>query len=158
MKPRGRQRNKWERKLPEYKEKEMIYLAYGSNMNTLQMRYRCPRAKVLGTAMLENYRLVFRGNSRGCGVANIERRKGYKVPVVLWEITEDCEERLDIYEGFPHLYIKKRIIVDFKGEQVNAMVYIMREARPFTEPNPSYFYTIYTAYKKFGFDLEPLKG
>lgn len=136
----------------------MIYIAYGSNMNTLQMRFRCPKAKVLGTAMLKDYKLVFRGNARGCGVANIERKKGSNVPVVLWHITRDCENALDIYEGFPHLYIKKFIDVEFEGKKIKAMAYVMTKGHVLCEPNPSYFYIIYQAYKRFGFDLNPLKA
>ena len=32
--------------------KNKIYIAYGSNLNLKQMKYRCPDSKVLGTAML----------------------------------------------------------------------------------------------------------
>ena len=136
----------------------MIYLAYGSNMNKMQMRFRCPRARILGTGILKDYKLVFRGNARGCGVANVEKRKGSEVPVVLWEITKDCEAALDIYEGFPHLYVKKMLEVDFKGQKIKAMAYVMTKGHALAEPIPSYFYTIYESYKYFGFDLNPLKG
>ena len=37
------------------------YIAYGSNMNTEQMAFRCPAAKQAQTAMLPDYRLEFRG-------------------------------------------------------------------------------------------------
>lgn len=74
-----------------------LYAAYGSNMNLEQMSYRCPAAKVVGTGVVRDYRLTFRGSSRG--VANIEHCKDRDVPVVLWEITKACEEALDVYEG-----------------------------------------------------------
>ena len=32
------------------------YLAYGSNLYTPQMRYRCPSARLMGTAVIENYK------------------------------------------------------------------------------------------------------
>lgn len=38
-----------------------IYIAYGSNLHQQQMKYRCPDAEVLGTAMLQDYELEFRG-------------------------------------------------------------------------------------------------
>ena len=59
------------------------YLAYGSNMNLEQMAARCPGAKPLGTAVLHDYKLVFRG-SRGGAVATVEPHKGGSVPVLLW--------------------------------------------------------------------------
>ncbi len=38
-----------------------IYAAYGSNMNLRQMALRCPSAEILGSGVLENYKLTFRG-------------------------------------------------------------------------------------------------
>ena len=37
------------------------YLAYGSNLNTRQMAHRCPTAVVVGTAVIKDYRLKFKG-------------------------------------------------------------------------------------------------
>ena len=34
------------------------YLAYGSNLNVQQMRFRCPTARVIGTAVIEDYELM----------------------------------------------------------------------------------------------------
>ena len=77
-----------------------FYLAYGSNLNVEQMKYRCPGAVMIGKTYLEDYRITFRGNSRS-GVANIEPRKGSRVPVGIWSITQTDEKALDRYEGFP---------------------------------------------------------
>ena len=40
--------------------KQTYYLAYGSNLNENQMRYRCPNAVKVGTLMLDDYQLEFR--------------------------------------------------------------------------------------------------
>jgi hypothetical protein len=84
------------------KEKTKLYFAYGSNLNLTQMAQRCPDARQLGATYIPNWRLVFRG------VADIEptRSNDVLLPVGVWEITKRCEEQLDIYEGFPHLYRK----------------------------------------------------
>ena len=37
---------------------KMYYLAYGSNLNVEQMKKRCPDAVVVGTAVLDGYRLM----------------------------------------------------------------------------------------------------
>ena len=42
-----------------------FYLAYGSNLNKNQMRYRCPDAKVVGVASLIGWRLLFKGSLTG---------------------------------------------------------------------------------------------
>ena len=39
--------------------KRKIYGAYGSNMNLEQMAHRCPKAKVIGSGILQDYKLTF---------------------------------------------------------------------------------------------------
>ena len=83
-----------------------LYGAYGSNLNTKQMGFRCPKAHRLGTVMLKDWRLTFRG------VADIEQHAGSEVPIALWRITKECEQSLDRYEGFPNLYGKSFVSLD----------------------------------------------
>ena len=45
--------------------KKRYYLAYGSNLNRKQMQMRCPGAKVVGTALLEGYELLFKAACMG---------------------------------------------------------------------------------------------
>ncbi|HHX61087.1 MAG TPA: gamma-glutamylcyclotransferase, partial [Epulopiscium sp.] len=101
--------------------KMKTYAAYGSNMNLKQMKKRCPKAKVIGVGILNDYKLTFRGN----GHANIEASDGFQVPIVLWEITPTCERALDRYEGYPNYYIKKPILVETKSGSKKAMAYVM---------------------------------
>lgn len=103
--------------------KNKIYAAYGSNMNLKQMKRRCPKAKVIGTGEVKNYRITFRGTNTG--VANIEESSERIVPIVLWEITKECEKALDIYEGYPKMYVKNDIEVVTKEGTVMAMAYVM---------------------------------
>ena len=79
---------------------DTLYFAYGSNINLDQMAYRCPDARVIGPVVLEGYRLAFRGNASGNGVATVVPHKGGKVHGLLWEITPACEQTLDRYEGY----------------------------------------------------------
>jgi hypothetical protein len=41
------------------------YIAYGSNLNIRQMRMRCPHARVIGTAVIKDYELLFKGSLTG---------------------------------------------------------------------------------------------
>ncbi len=77
----------------------MKYIAYGSNMVKEQMEYRCPDAKLIGTGYIERARLEFYLH------ATVERSriKRARVPVAVWEISGEDEQRLDRYEGFPEL-------------------------------------------------------
>lgn len=138
--------------------KTKIYAAYGSNMNIEQMTMRCPNAKLIGTGVLKGYRLTFRGLSRS-GVANIERHKDGEVSIVLWEITPQCEESLDHYEGYPGFYIKKDIEVVLEDKsKVKAMVYVMTkgyESYP-AEPSKRYLDIILNGYRVNKIPIEPL--
>lgn len=138
-----------------------IYVAYGSNLHTGQMAYRCPDAKVVAVGMLEDYKLSFAGWPSH-GVATITPCKGFKVPVALWAISESDEKSLDVYEGWPALYRKEEIEVTlFNGSKVTGMVYIMNEKynnKTMVESAPTirYLNTIETGYRTFGFDLRIL--
>lgn len=59
------------------------YLAYGSNLNIAQMRFRCPDAMIVGTAVIQDYELLFKGSKSGAYLT-IERKDGARVPVGVW--------------------------------------------------------------------------
>lgn len=137
--------------------KTRLYGAYGSNTNIKQMASRCPKAKVIGKAILNRYKLTFRGNYKG--VANVEPCKDKKVPLVIWEITEECEKALDRYEGFPYLYIKKEVEVPIDGEVKKVMLYIMIDKYK-DEPAPPteyYFNIIARGYTDNNINLRTLQ-
>ena len=108
------------------------YIAYGSNLNVWQMRYRCPDAKIVGTAVLDGWRLLFKGSKSGAYLT-IEKDENGCVPVAVWSVSETDEQRLDRYEGFPSFYYKKELPVTISGIRTgriskrNAFVYIMHE-------------------------------
>lgn len=114
----------------------MQYFAYGSNMNVSQTQQRCPGITRIGTFQLEGFRLVFNYH------ADIVPTKGCIVHGGLWNITEDHEVALDMYEGYPTYY--------GKYYEDNVMFYRMREAAENSEP-PSKWYlkTIIQGYKDF---------
>ena len=51
------------------------YIAYGSNLNIRQMRIRCPHARVIGTAVINDYELLFKGSRTGAYLT-IEPKEG----------------------------------------------------------------------------------
>lgn len=128
------------------------YLAYGSNLNVWQMKHRCPGAVMIGMTWLEDYRITFRGN-RFSGVANIEPRKGSRVPVGIWSITQSDERELDRYEGYPTLYTKHEFRVKLPDlRTVPAIAYIMTPGRSWSKPSGYYLDIIKQGYKDFGFN------
>lgn len=132
------------------------YIAYGSNLNVAQMRYRCPDAKIAGITELHGYELLYKGSKTGAYLT-IEQKKDGIVPVAIWEVSAADEKRLDIYEGFPDFYYKKQLTInlqDNKGKKskAKAFVYIMHEERKLGKPTWNYIECCKDGYDFFGFD------
>ena len=123
---------------------EKLYFAYGSNINLDQMAFRCPEAVPVGPVMLENYELLFRGISANGGVATIHPKQGSYVYGLLWKITSACEQSLDRYEGWPHLYRKEQVqVFDESGQRIPVMAYVMNDKyRAPSIPSDSYYHGI----------------
>lgn len=128
-----------------------LYIAYGSNMNEEQMAFRCPDAGVVGTGIVEGYRLLFKGG-KDRAYATIEPENDCRIPVLVWEISEADESRLDRYEGFPRFYYKKEIPVLVNGMRKKAMVYIIDAKNPLNKPSCEYYQILASAYLQYGFD------
>ena len=133
------------------------YIAYGSNLNVQQMRLRCPSARIIGTAEVPDYRLLFKGSKTGAYLT-IEPSEGKSVPVAVWEVTADDERALDRYEGFPAFYYKAEMklpITDIKSGKMRTrtvFVYIMHEDRQAGIPSKYYMDVCREGYDAFGFD------
>jgi len=90
------------------------YAAYGSNLNIPQMLRRCPSARIIGTSEIPDYRLMYKGSKSGAYLT-IEPAEGFSVPVGIWEVDDEDEARLDVYEGFPSFYYKAELKLPIKG-------------------------------------------
>ena len=137
------------------------YIAYGSNLNTEQMRFRCPDARVVGVSEIPDYRLLFKGSQTGAYLT-IEPCRGHSVPVAVWEVTANDELSLDRYEGYPRFYYKDEMtlpVISIDGSRVRDLqvfVYIMHEDRRIGIPTRYYLDTCLEGYRTFGFDEEHL--
>ncbi|MEG1459342.1 MAG: gamma-glutamylcyclotransferase family protein [Acetivibrio sp.] len=136
--------------------KRKYYIAYGSNMDEESMLLRCPDAKLIGSSKVKDHELLFKGLFKGV-YATIEEKKDSQIPVLIWEISEEDEVELDIYENFPLLYYKKSLEVEVNGESIEGMVYLMEKGSTAGEPKKQYYEIIEKAYEKLGFDKTPLK-
>ena len=137
------------------------YLAYGSNLNVRQMRYRCPGAKPIGITAIPDYELLYKGSKTG-SYLTIEKKKGSLVPIAVWEVTAADEKRLDAYEGCPTFYYKRDIrlpvkLANGKTKKLAAFVYIMHEDRQLGCPSLTYIRTCEEGYRNFGFDQKYLE-
>lgn len=138
-----------------------FYIAYGSNLNVQQMRFRCPDARPVGTGVIEGFELLFKGSLTGSYLTIEEHTKG-KVQVAVWAVSGADEARLDRYEGYPAFYYKKEMeipVKDLHSETVRKLkcfVYVMHEDRPFGVPTWQYVHTCIEGYRDFGFDAREL--
>ena len=137
---------------------KIYYIAYGSNLNIRQMKFRCPTARIIGTSTVPDYELLFKGSKTG-SYLTIEPKEGGSVPVAVWETTADDELALDRYEGYPTFYYKKEVrlpvkLASGKTKKLTAFVYIMHEERSLGIPSLAYIRTCEEGYRNFGFDTK----
>ena len=116
----------------------MLYFAYGSNLNHLQMKKRCKDSIFLKKINLKNFRLTFRNM-----YADIESKKNLIVPGALFKISKIDEKKLDKYEDYPIVY--KKYYFTYYEEKV--MTYIMTKKTLFTYPTERYLNIIKRGYK-----------
>lgn len=131
----------------------MLYVAYGSNMNIEQMAYRCPNSVIKGNGKLKGWKLVFNIHADV-----IKGKRSDFVPVVLWDIHKSDWKMLDMYEGYPKYYIKKKVKVYLdSGEIVKAIVYVMADDRKgICPPFSDYFNVCKIGYIENGIDTKCL--
>ena len=133
----------------------MLYFAYGSNLNHNQMLlFRCKGSKYIKKIFLKNYQLSFchPNKKNAYGYANVKKKRGSKVPGVIWKITKKHEKILDRYEDFPNSYEK----AFFKKNGKKVMYYIMGACSN-RKPSRRYLKLIIKGYKDCKLDLNYLK-
>ncbi len=128
----------------------MLYFAYGSNLNHLQMKKRCKDSIFLKKINLKDFRLTFRSKYRA---ADIEPKKNSNVPGALFEISKNDEKKLDLYEDYPTLY--KKHYFEHYGKKV--MTYTMVDKTFFTYPTERYLGVVKRGYKDCDLDVSYLK-
>lgn len=135
-----------------------IYFAYGANTNKEAMRRRCPNARAIGAGHLNDFRLKFNNvaDIDKFTYPEIESAWYSEAPVVIWEITPDCEKALDRFESFPSLY--RKIEVDGYIHEKNTNGDYFKHYQGFAYkmnwsglniPNASYVHTIREGLKGF---------
>lgn len=131
--------------------KRKFYLAYGANTNKNAMALRCPASVFIAAYTLKEFRFVFRG------VADVVDAKNSNVDVALWSITENCEAALDVFEGFPRLYVKRYATIRVEDVRQRAMFYVMRT--PLSRqalPIDAYLETLLKGYADCGLDTKQI--
>jgi gamma-glutamylcyclotransferase (GGCT)/AIG2-like uncharacterized protein YtfP len=128
----------------------MKYFSYGMNTNLVQMSHRCPKAVNLGAAILPGFRFEFK--SFATVVADYQSI----TDGVVWEISDDCEDALDVLEGYPVYYTKQFVTVLIDGVPHTAMTYLMYPDEVLNLPSNSYYDLVADGYEDHGISLDQL--
>lgn len=133
-----------------------LVFAYGSNMNPVQMRRRCPSARFDSVVELAGYRLAFCGHSAGWGgaVATIERARKASVWGVVWRISEADLRALDRFEGCPSAYVRAWARGRKDGRTMH--LYVHTATGSAARPSALYAATIREGYEHAGIGLRRL--
>lgn len=99
----------------------MRYFAYGSNMSSARLESRVGPVQIVGVGVLDDYRHAFnKHGSDGTAKGNVEPVSGAQVWGVVYELSDDQFEQLDVIEGG---YRRIDVEVDVDGETVSAITY-----------------------------------
>ncbi|RUM96790.1 gamma-glutamylcyclotransferase [Pseudaminobacter arsenicus] len=126
---------------------QVLYFAYGSNMDPEQMRERCPDAELVGIGVLADHALCFprRSKNRNCGVSSVAPVAGRETWGVVFHLTPQDLAALDVSEGFRsdrdaslNSYNRVPVIVSVDDAPTEMMTYVAvdQEAPPL--PNAAY--------------------
>lgn len=126
---------------------QVLYFAYGSNMDPDQIKARCPDAELVGTGVLTDYALCFprRSTKRNCGVSSVAPVAGQDTWGVVFRLTPKDLASLDASEGFRseraanlNSYNRFPVVVRVDDVPTEMMTYVAvgQEAPPL--PNAAY--------------------
>ena len=147
---------------------ERVFLSERKNqhekiLHCLRLKPQCradalslPRRKIVGTSVIPDYQLLFKGSKTG-SYLTIEKKRGGSVPVAVWAVSPRDELALDRYEGCPNFYYKTDMQLTVGKKKLDAFVYIMHEERKLGIPSHAYVRTCVQGYRDFGFDLKHLR-
>ncbi|MEM1099083.1 MAG: gamma-glutamylcyclotransferase family protein [Planctomycetota bacterium] len=126
-----------------------LYFAYGSNLDPVQMKRRCPGSEPVGPAFAAGWVLTFPVRSGGDwqgGVASIETPDALADPAepqatldggvwgVVYRVTDDDLSALDVYEAIAEgMYVRGKVDVSLDRECNTAVTYFA--ARGYNAPD-----------------------
>lgn len=136
----------------------IIYATYGINTNAVEMNRKF-NAHLIGKGYIEGFDLEFRG------FPSIKPSPGMKVPVIVWQLPDKTQTRLD-YDEFinigdywkEYLNIKLEAFTDhvikdnLPRDEIKALVYFSKESEPLAQLSITDYNILFQAYQTHGFD------
>ena len=122
----------------------IYYFAYGTNVNKKIFLKKFKNAKLFKKYTLKNFKIVFRTKYI---IPDIQKKKYSKVQGLIYKIDKNIEKKLDIYEEYPQLYIKKF----FRYKDKKIMFYYMKKKTSPVKPRGYYFKVMKNGYRQNNF-------
>ena len=122
----------------------IYYFAYGTNLNKKIFLKKFKDAKLIKKYTLKNFKIVFRTKYI---VPDLQKKKYSKVQGLIYKIDKNIETKLDIYEEYPRLYIKKY----FRYKNKKIMFYYMKKKTSPVKPRGYYFKVMKNGYRQNNF-------
>ena len=138
-----------------------LYFAYGARMSTSEMMKVSVKARALGAARLDGYRLEFNVRSRefGGGAANAIADPDGRVWGVLWEVPDAELDALGSYQGDnPTASHAVDVQVEGPDGMVTARTLMIDSQAGFVRPTETYMRTLHAAISAHGLPPDAAKA
>ena len=122
----------------------IYYFAYGTNLNKRIFLKKFKDAKIIKKYTLKNFEVVFRTKYV---IPDLQKKLNSKASGLIYKINKDIEKKLDRYEDYPRLYLKKY----FKYGKKKVMFYYMRKKSSPIKPRGYYFKIMKDGYRQNNF-------
>ena len=122
----------------------IYYFAYGTNLNKRIFLKKFKDAKIIKKYTLKNFEVVFRTKYV---IPDLQKKLNSKARGLIYKINKDIEKKLDRYEDYPRLYLKKY----FKYGKKKIMFYYMRKKSSPIKPRGYYFKIMMDGYLQNNF-------
>ena len=122
----------------------IYYFAYGTNLNKRIFLKKFKDAKIIKKYTLKNFEVVFRTKYV---IPDLQKKLNSKARGLIYKINKDIEKKLDRYEDYPRLYLKKY----FKYGKKKVMFYYMRKKSSPIKPRGYYFKIMKDGYRQNNF-------
>lgn len=124
------------------KSKQILYLAYGSNLLRKQMAARCPDCIYVGLARLEGWKFQYDGASlswSNMAVGNIIQSPNDEVWGAIYKLSLSDLNKLDGFEHYPVNYTRRPVSVTMLPQGIKAEVFAYtRTGRGVNLPSKQY--------------------
>ena len=122
----------------------IYYFAYGTNLNRNIFLKKYKNAELIKKYYLKDFKVVFRTKYI---IPDLQRKMNSKVPGLIYKIDKNIEKKLDIYEDYPKLYIKKYF--NYRNKKI--MFYYMKKKTLPLKPRGYYYKIMKSGYRQNNF-------